>query len=116
MLSGETLGRTGIDAVALEPAEHALEAALELVVRTVTVDYEGIERVALAVGGTQFELLARHTVREVRALRRAGFDDGIACYALVGDVETVRGRVADLEGAGVDRVVAYPARGLGAFR
>ncbi|WP_442928686.1 DUF7388 family protein, partial [Natronomonas sp.] len=37
-------------------------------------------------------------------------------YALVGDPETVADRVADLEAAGVDHVVAYPARGLDVFR
>ena len=37
-------------------------------------------------------------------------------FALVGDTDTVTERVADLEAAGVDRVVAYPARGLAAFR
>lgn len=132
---------------------------------------EGIERVALAAGGTQFELLSRDTDREIRALRAAGFDDEIALYAptvltddedetldaiggyvsrrgpvrraladdaatdssaegrtrdvllravtdfaLVGDVETVSQRVTELEAAGIDRVVAYPARGLAAFR
>ncbi|EMA51806.1 DUF7388 family protein [Halococcus thailandensis] len=47
------------------------------------VGTEGIGRVALAAGGTQFELLAPTTVREVRALRAAGFDDGIAVYTPV---------------------------------
>lgn len=132
---------------------------------------ESIERLALAAGGTQFELLSRGTEREVRAMRAAGFDGELALYAptvlaadpdetldavggyvarrdpvrralpagaatdssaegrerevllraatdyaLVGDGETVAERVADLEAAGVDRVVAYPARGLDAFR
>jgi hypothetical protein len=36
-------------------------------------------------------------------------------YALVGDRETVRQRVAALREAGADRVVAYPARGFEAF-
>lgn len=258
MLTGTTLARAGIDAVALKPAEHDLEAALALDVDTVVVDYEGrehlpdaetlsaladaydcyvttpvradgfdplgddsllagmpeaatrvlvagngayltdgessraiaprlsaaresapeawvgtegIERVALAAGGTQFELLSRDTERELRALRAAGFDGEVALYAptvlsddddeildsvggyvarrgpvrralpdgaatdadakgrareilldaasdfaLVGDTDTVAERVADLEAAGVDRVVAYPARGLAAFR
>ncbi|WP_435076833.1 DUF7388 family protein [Halococcus sp. AFM35] len=47
------------------------------------VGTEGIGRVALAAGGTQFELLAPPTVREVRALRAAGFDDEVAVYAPV---------------------------------
>jgi hypothetical protein len=135
------------------------------------VGTEGIERVALAAGGTQFELLSRQTERELRALRAAGFDGDIALYAptvltddddaildavgdyvarrgpvrrslpetpttdgsatgrsrevllaaatdyaLVGDPETVGARVEKLESAGVDRVVAYPARGLDGFR
>jgi hypothetical protein len=258
MLTGTTLARAGIDAVALKPAEHDLDAALDLDVDTVVVDYEGrehlpdaetlsaladaydcyvttpvradgfdplgdddrlgdipddatrvlvagngayltdeessraiaprlnaarenapeawvgtegIERVALAAGGTQFELLSRGTDRELRALRAAGFDGDIALYAptvlsddddeildsvggyvarrgpvrralpdgaatdadaegrareilldaasdfaLVGDTDAVAERVADLEAVGVDRVVAYPARGLAAFR
>lgn len=258
MLTESMLARAGIDAVALKPAEHDLEAALDLDVETVVVDYEGrehlpaaatlealadayellvttpirsdgfdplgddslvdslpqsatrvlvagngayltdverrraiaprlraareaapdawvgtegVERVALAAGGTQFELLSRGTRREVRALRTAGFEGEVALYAptvladdpdetldavggyvarrgpvrralpddaatdagvtgrarevllqaatdyaLVGDVETVGERVGALEDAGVDRVVAYPARGLDAFR
>ncbi|MGM0604729.1 MAG: DUF7388 family protein [Halobacteriota archaeon] len=42
---------------------------------------EGIERIALAAGGTQYELLSRSTVRTVRALKRAGYDDDVAVYA-----------------------------------
>ncbi|MFB6224056.1 MAG: luciferase [Haloarcula sp.] len=42
---------------------------------------EGIERLALAVGGTQYELLSRTTARDVRTLRTAGFDGEIAVYA-----------------------------------
>jgi len=134
------------------------------------VGTEGVERLALAVGGTQYELLAPGIERRVRALRAAGFEDGIAVYAptvladdedaildalgayaarrapvaerlpegaptgaiaggparevlsgavreygIVGDRETVRERVADLHEAGVDSVVAYPARGLDPF-
>jgi hypothetical protein len=45
------------------------------------VGTEGIERVALAAGGTQFELLSRTTLRDVRALRAAGFEGELACYA-----------------------------------
>lgn len=131
---------------------------------------EGIERLALAVGGTQFELLSATTERDVRALRAAGFQgdvavyaptvlsddhdeildavgpyaarrqpvqralpagaatdsaatgtareillDSVAEYALVGDVDGVRERVGGLRDAGVDTVVSYPARGLGAL-
>jgi len=134
------------------------------------VGTEGVERLALAVGGTQFELLSATTERDVRALRAAGFDGEIAVYAptvltddedeildavgdytarrgpvrrrlpddaatdstatgegrdlltkacrdfaLVGHPGTVESAVADLESVGVDHVVAYPARGLGAL-
>jgi hypothetical protein len=142
------------------------------------VGTEAVERVALATGATQFELLSRSTTRDVRALRAAGFDGEVAVYAptvltddedavldavgayaarrgpvrralpdggedagegggsdvatdasatgrardvlskavrdyaLVGDVATVRDRVAELHDVGVDHVVAYPARGV----
>lgn len=128
---------------------------------------ESVERLALAVGGTQFELLAGDTERTVRSLRAAGFDRDVAVYAptvlsedadvvldavgdyvarrpavrerlppnaavdaaatgevreellratrefaIVGDRESVADQVASLKAAGVDHVVAYPARGL----
>ncbi|EMA38195.1 hypothetical protein C447_10720 [Halococcus hamelinensis 100A6] len=47
------------------------------------VGTEGVERIALAAGGTQFELLEPTTLREVRALRAAGFEGEIAVYAPV---------------------------------
>lgn len=131
------------------------------------VGTEGIERLALGAGGTQYELLSGSTVREVRALRDVGFDGDIAVYAptvltddedvvldavgdytarrrpvrealpedvphdssiegdaretlltaccdyaLVGIRDTVTERVDVLLEAGVDHIVAYPARGL----
>lgn len=134
------------------------------------VGTEGVERVAMAAGGTQYELLNRTTDREVRALRAAGYEAGFALYApivltededaildalgsytarrgpvkgalpedaatdatatgrarevlsqavrdfaLVGSIDTVAERVADLKAAGVDSVVGYPARGLDEF-
>lgn len=134
------------------------------------VGTEGIERIALAVGNTQYDLLSSSTLADVRSLRAAGFDGEIAVYAptvltadddavldavgayaarrpavgddlpedaptdstaegttrerllagcreyaLVGDVSTVRDRVARLREAGVDHVVGYPARGLDPF-
>jgi len=143
-----------------------LDAARE-VAPDAWVGTEGIERIALAAGGTQFELLSATTGREVRALRAAGFDGEVALYAptvltddpdealdavggyaarrdpvrralpedaatdatatgrvrevlleavtdfaLVGDADAVRERVETLRSVGVDRVVAYPARGL----
>jgi alkanesulfonate monooxygenase SsuD/methylene tetrahydromethanopterin reductase-like flavin-dependent oxidoreductase (luciferase family) len=45
------------------------------------VGTEGVERLALAAGGTQFELLSTTTEREVRAMRAAGFDGEVALYA-----------------------------------
>lgn len=129
------------------------------------VGTEGIERLALAVGGTQFELHSPTTERDLRALRAAGYDGEVAVYAptvlstdedivldavgpyvarrapvraalpadaatnggaagrartvlseavhdyaLVGDVDAVRERVAALRAAGADHVVCYPAR------
>ena len=59
---------------------------------------EGIERLALAVGGTQFELLSRGTTRSLRSLRTAGFDGEIAVYAptvLTGDDEEILDAVGD---------------------
>jgi hypothetical protein len=134
------------------------------------VGTEGVERLALAAGGTQFELLGPGADRRLRALRQAGFDGDIALYAptvltddedavldalgdyaarrtpvaealpdgaatdaaatgrardvlsravrdygLVGDVDGVADRVAELRAAGVDTVVAYPARDLDPF-
>ena len=45
------------------------------------VGTEGIERLALATGATQFELLSRSTQRTVRGLRAAGFGGEVAVYA-----------------------------------
>ncbi|WP_435345383.1 DUF7388 family protein [Haloarchaeobius sp. HRN-SO-5] len=45
------------------------------------VGTEGIERVALAAGGTQFDLLSRSTDRDLKALRAAGMDGELAVYA-----------------------------------
>ncbi|MFB6295423.1 MAG: luciferase [Halobacteriales archaeon] len=69
------------------------------------VGTEGIERVALAAGGTQFELLAPGVERDVRGLRAAGFDGAVAVYA-----PTVLS--AD-EGAILDSVGGYVARRKG---
>jgi hypothetical protein len=135
------------------------------------VGTEGVERLALAAGGTQFELLSRTTERDLHDLRAAGFDGEVAIYAptvltddedvvldavgsyaarrqpvqaalpddartdagatgrarevlsravrdyaLVGDPSTVRDRVESLQQGGADRVVAYPARGVGEFQ
>ncbi|MFP4591217.1 MAG: luciferase [Halobacteriales archaeon] len=45
------------------------------------VGTEGIERVALATGATQYELLGRTTAREVRAMRTVGFEGDVVVYA-----------------------------------
>jgi hypothetical protein len=66
------------------------------------VGTEGIERLALAAGGTQYELLSRSTVGDVRALRAAGFDGEVAVYA-----PTV---LSDDDDAVIDAVGAYAAR------
>ncbi|SEK40832.1 DUF7388 family protein [Haloferax larsenii] len=66
------------------------------------VGTEGIERIALAAGGTQYELLSRSTRRDVRALRSAGFDGEIAVYA-----PTV---LTDDEDEILDAVGAYVSR------
>ena len=66
------------------------------------VGTEGIERLALAAGGTQYELLSRSTVRDVRALRAAGFEGDVALYA-----PTV---LTDDEDDIIDAVGAYAAR------
>ncbi|RDI71219.1 DUF7388 family protein [Halopelagius longus] len=66
------------------------------------VGTEGIERIALAVGGTQYELLSRTTGRDLRALRAAGYDGEVAVYA-----PTV---LTDDEDEILDAVGAYAAR------
>ncbi|MEM4781256.1 MAG: luciferase [Halalkalicoccus sp.] len=75
----------------------AIESAPEAWVGT-----EGVERIALATGATQFELLGRTTGRDLRALRAAGFAGEIAVYA-----PTVP---ADSEDAILDAVGGYVAR------
>lgn len=47
------------------------------------VGTEGVERLAMAAGGPQYELLSRSTAQDVRSLRAAGFTDEIALYAPV---------------------------------
>lgn len=62
------------------------------------VGTEGIERIALATGATQFSLLSRTTEREFRALRTAGFDGQLAVYAptvLSDDPDVVLDAVGD---------------------
>ncbi len=66
------------------------------------VGTEGIERVALAAGGTQFELLSPETEAVARALDAAGHDGDLAVYAPV--------VLADDEDAALDAVGRYAAR------
>lgn len=63
---------------------------------------EGVERVALAAGGPQYELLSRTTGRDVRSLRAAGFEGVVALYAPV--------VLAEDEDEILDAVGAYAAR------
>jgi alkanesulfonate monooxygenase SsuD/methylene tetrahydromethanopterin reductase-like flavin-dependent oxidoreductase (luciferase family) len=66
------------------------------------VGTEGVERIAMAVGGTQFDLFAPTTDREIRALREAGFEVPVAVYVPV--------VLRDDEDAVLDAVGAYAAR------
>lgn len=66
------------------------------------VGTEGVERIALAVGGTQYDLLSETTLGDVRALRAAGFEGDVAIYAPVVLTED--------EDAVLDAVGAYAAR------
>ncbi|MFP9059302.1 luciferase [Natrialbaceae archaeon A-chndr2] len=66
------------------------------------VGTESVERIAMATGATQYDLLSRTTEREVRAVRAAGFDGDIVVYA-----PTVL--TAD-EDAVLDAVGAYVSR------
>lgn len=66
------------------------------------VGTESVERIAMATGATQYDLLSRTTERELRALRAAGFDGDVAVYA-----PTV---LTDDEDAVLDAVGAYVGR------
>ncbi|MFB6236203.1 MAG: luciferase [Halopenitus sp.] len=66
------------------------------------VGTEGVERVAMAAGGTQYDLLSRSTDRDLQALRAAGFDGDVVVYA-----PTV---LTDDENAVLDAVGPYTAR------
>ena len=66
------------------------------------VGTENVERIALATGATQFELLSDTTERDLRALRAAGFDGTVAVY-----VPTV---LTDDENEVLDAVGGYVAR------
>ncbi len=89
------------------------------------VGTEGVERLALAAGGVQFDLLSRSTPKELRALRTVGLDNEVAVYAptvLTDDEDAVldalggyvsrRAAVAAAlpEGAATDRTATGRAR------
>lgn len=67
-----------------EERSRAVAPRLGAAVETTTgawVGTESVERIALATGATQFELLSGSTERAIRALRAAGFEEEIAVYA-----------------------------------
>lgn len=66
------------------------------------VGTEGVERLAMATGATQYELLSKDTERTLRALRAAGFDGDLAVYA-----PTV---LSDEEDVVLDAIGDYVAR------
>jgi len=91
----------------LSPEERQRAVAPRLAAASETardpwVGTESVERLALAVGGTQFELLGARTVQDVRAIRTAGFTGEIAVYAPMASTDD-----AD---AVLDAVGAYAAR------
>ena len=64
---------------AVEAAQEHIEAAGRS--RTPWVGTESVERLALAAGGVQYELLSRRTAADLRGLRAAGFGGRVAVYA-----------------------------------
>jgi hypothetical protein len=84
---------------------RAVAPRLGAAVETATqpwVGTESVERLAMAAGGVQYELLSRRTERDLRGLRAAGFDGDVAVYA-----PTVP---TDDEDEILDAVGAYAAR------
>ncbi|WP_049922814.1 DUF7388 family protein [Halopiger djelfimassiliensis] len=62
------------------------------------VGTESVERIAMATGATQYDLLSRTTPRELRALRSAGFTGDVAVYAptvLTDDDDAILDAVGD---------------------
>ncbi|MFT4904977.1 MAG: hypothetical protein ACI8UR_001543, partial [Natronomonas sp.] len=72
MLTGTTLRRVGIDTVALKPAEHDLQAADDLDVESVVVDYEGREQ--FPDEETHTELADGYDLYVTTPVRADGFD------------------------------------------
>jgi len=100
--------QVGVIAVAGHPAylterekRRAVAPRLQAVAERASdpwVGTESVERLALAVGGTQYELLSASTERDVRALRAAGFEGDVAVYApvvLSGDEDAILDAVGE---------------------
>jgi hypothetical protein len=90
MLTGTTLQDAGIDAVALKPAEHDLETALDLDVVMVVVDYEGRER--LPEAATLAALADARDLYVTTPVRADGFDP-LGDDSLVDDLPDAATRV-----------------------
>jgi len=81
---GEIFVAGNSDYLSDDEARRAVAPRLGAAVKTAEdpwVGTEGIERLALAAGSTQFDLLSATTARDARALRAAGFEGDIAVYA-----------------------------------
>ncbi|MFC5970625.1 luciferase [Halomarina salina] len=72
MLTSDTYARTGLDALALKPTEHDLDAAAALDVDVLALDYEGRE--ALPGEETLRALAADRTLLLTAPVRADGFD------------------------------------------
>lgn len=105
----ESVGRVFVAGHPAYLADHEVQRAVAPRLKAAAADTEdpwigteSVERLALAVGGTQYELLSSTTGRDVRSLRAAGFDGEVAVYA-----PTV---LSDDSDAILDAVGAYAAR------
>lgn len=72
MLTTSTVARTGLDAIALKPAECPVSRALDIPAETITIDYEGREH--LPDTDTLEALVADAEVRLTTPVRADGFD------------------------------------------
>jgi hypothetical protein len=105
----ETVGRVAVAGNPDYMADHEAARGIAARLRAAReadpdawVGTEGVERIAMAVGGTQFDLFAPTTDREIRALREAGFEVPVAVYVPV--------VLRDDEDAVLDAVGEYAAR------
>ncbi|MFA9424982.1 luciferase [Natronorubrum sp. A-ect3] len=84
-----------------EERERSIAPRLDAALETdpdAWVGTESVERLAMATGATQYELLARRTAAELQALRAVGFEGEIALYAptvLTDDDDIVLDAVGD---------------------